>query len=188
MKNKNMLPLNIQYFADGDPVTQTDGNTEGTGTTPVNKNEGTEAKTFTQEEVNALILKATKKMPSKEELDAFNQWKEDQKTEAQKNKDILDENSKLRNQLSMYENLEKVENAGIDKKFSKFVLSEISEKDGEIEDLIKDYIKDNPHFLSSKENSKKSTGFSQNTTSETKTEEQAYLDKKYAKNPYYKQK
>ena len=188
MKKLQRMPLNIQLFAEGEPVTQTDDKIEGTGTEPVTKTEVATVKTFTQEEVNALEMKWKKKMPSKEDLEAFNQWKESQKTEVEKNKEILDENSRLKTQISIYENLDKVENAGVDKKFAKFVLSEISGKDGEIEDLIKDYVKNNPQFLMSKEDSKKSTGFSQNNTSQAKSEEQAYLDKKYAKNPYYKQK
>ena len=188
MKNKKMLPLNIQLFADSEPVTQTDENTEVTGAEPVAKTDEAKVKTFTQEEVNALEMKWKKKMPSKEELEAFNNWKESQKTETEKTKEIIDENNELKSKLSIYENLDKVENAGVDKKFAKFVLSEISGTDGEIEDLVKDYLKDNPQFLTSKEEPKKSTGFSQNNTSQVKSEEQAYLDKKYAKNPYYKQK
>ncbi len=188
MKNNKMLSLNIQMFAESETVTQTGDKTEVAGTIPVVKNENAEAKTFTQEEVNAMLAKEKNKMPNKEELKAFNDWKESQKTEAEKNKEILEENSKLKYQLNVYENLNKIENAGVDKKFAKFILSEISGKEGEIEDLVEDYIKINPQFLTSKEEPKKSTGFSQNNTSQIKSEEQAYLDKKYAKNPYYKQK
>lgn len=187
MKNKK-LPLNIQLFAEEgtDPVTQTDDKTGAIVTEPIQKTDP-EVKTFTQEEVNAMLAKEKNKMPSKEELKAFNDWKESQKTEAEKNKEIIEENNALKTKLSIYENLDKVESAGVDKKFAKFVLSEISSKDGEIEDLAKDYIKENPQFLAAK-GEPKTTGFSQNSTSKVKSEEQAYLDKKYAKNPYYKQK
>ena len=52
-----------------------------------------EVKTFTQEEVNTMIqdrlAKEKKKMPSQEELKAYNEWKESQKTEAEKQQEIL---------------------------------------------------------------------------------------------------
>ena len=50
--------------------------------------EETEVKTFTQDEVNTIVQerldKLKKKMPSKDELDAYNNWKESQKTESEK--------------------------------------------------------------------------------------------------------
>ena len=50
--------------------------------------EENEVKTFTQEEVNTIVQerldKFKKKMPSKEELDAYNNWKESQKSESEK--------------------------------------------------------------------------------------------------------
>ena len=56
-------------------VTQTAGTqtkTEGTVTQTVNKTEAKqEEKTFTQEEVNAMLAKEKKNLPSKEDLKAF---------------------------------------------------------------------------------------------------------------------
>ena len=58
------------------------GEGEGTETNP------TEEKTFTQEEVNRMIkdrvAREKKGQLSKEELKAYKEWKESQKTEAQK--------------------------------------------------------------------------------------------------------
>ena len=49
---------------------------------------GEEPKTFTQDELDAIvkdkIAKAKKGQPSKEELEEFKQWKESQKTEEEK--------------------------------------------------------------------------------------------------------
>lgn len=64
-----------------------DGEDEGTETNP------TEEKTFTQEEVNRMIkdrvAREKKGQLSKEELKAYQEWKESQKTEAQKQSEAL---------------------------------------------------------------------------------------------------
>ena len=128
--------------------------TEVSGEQPVEKNE----KTFTQEEVNAMLAKEKKKMPSKEDMKAFNEWKESQKTEEDKKNEILLENETLKKQLAYAENKSVVANAGVDSKFQKFVLSEVSEMEGEFEDNLKDYLKDNPQFLINKVETPKTNG------------------------------
>lgn len=126
---------------------ETEEKTEVSGEQPVEKNE----KTFTQEEVNAMLAKEKKKMPSKEDMKAFNEWKESQKTEEDKKNEILLENETLKKQLIIAENKSVVANAGVEAKFQKFVLSEVSEMEGDFEDNLKDYLKDNPQFLIQKE-------------------------------------
>ena len=128
--------------------------TEVSGEQPVEKNE----KTFTQEEVNAMLAKEKKKMPSKEDMKAFNEWKESQKTEEDKKNEILQENETLKKQLAIAENKSVVANAGVDSKFQKFVLSEVSEMEGEFEDNLNDYLKENPQFLINKVETPKSNG------------------------------
>ena len=63
-----------------------------TPTTNASENGGQEQKTFTQEELNAIVetrlAKAKKDMPSKEELQAYNEWKQNQKTEQDKNEEL----------------------------------------------------------------------------------------------------
>lgn len=133
---------------------ETEEKTEVSGEQPVEKNE----KTFTQEEVNAMLAKEKKKMPSKEDMKAFNEWKESQKTEEDKKNEILLENETLKKQLLIAENKSVVANAGVDSKFQKFVLSEVSEMEGEFEDNLKDYLKENPQFLISKVETPKTNG------------------------------
>ena len=133
---------------------ETEEKTEVSGGQPVEKNE----KTFTQEQVNAMLAKEKKKMPSKDELKAFNEWKESQKTEEDKKNEILLENETLKKQLAYAENKSVVANAGVDSKFQKFVLSEVSEMEGEFEDNLKDYLKDNPQFLINKVETPKTNG------------------------------
>ena len=133
---------------------ETEEKTEVSGEQPVEKNE----KTFTQEEVNAMLAKEKKKMPSKEDMKAFNEWKESQKTEEDKKNEILLENETLKKQLAYAENKSVVANAGVDSKFQKFVLSEVSEMEGEFEDNLKDYLKENPQFLINKVETPKTNG------------------------------
>ncbi|HBI6897751.1 TPA: hypothetical protein K8N32_001355 [Clostridium perfringens] len=69
------------------PTDGVGGEGEGTETNP------TEEKTFTQEEVNRMIkdrvAREKKGQLSKEELKAYQEWKESQKTEAQKQSEAL---------------------------------------------------------------------------------------------------
>lgn len=166
-------------------VTQTENKTEGTVTESVTKTDNSETKTFTQEEVNAMLAKERKKTPSKEEWDAFKNWQDSQKSVEEKNTEILKENASLKTRVTELENMQVVANAGVDSKFQKFVVSEIS-KEGDFEDNLKEYLKNNPQYLIKKEDAHKTTGVSQNTNSTGVSEEKAYLDKKYANNPYYK--
>lgn len=191
MKEK-LMPLNIQLFAEnsgegGNAVTQTDNNTEGTGTEPVKK---TEKNTFTQEEVNAMVLKEVNKATKKYEgvdLKKYKEWEDQNKTNEEKYADILKENEKLKNDLAYAENKSVVANAGVDSKFQKFVLSEVSALDGDFETNLKEYLKNNSQYLVNNENkNQNSTGLPQNGTNKPVSEKQAYLDKKYANNPYYK--
>ena len=165
-----------------EPVTQTEEKTEVT----VTQTENAEEKTFTQEEVNSMLAKERKKMPSKDELKEFNDWKESKKTEAEKNAEILEENKNLKTRVSELENLQVVANAGVDSKFQKFVLSEVIGMEGEFETNLTTYLKTNNQYLVEKQKENKSTGVNQNKSNLGVSEEKAYLDKKYANNPYYK--
>ena len=164
-----------------EPVTQTEEKTEVT----VTQTENAEEKTFTQEEVNSMLAKERKKMPSKDELKEFNDWKESKKTEAEKNAEILEENKNLKTRVSELENLQVVANAGVDSKFQKFVLSEVIGMEGEFETNLTTYLKTNNQYLVEKQKENKSTGVNQNKSNLGVSEEKAYLDKKYANNPYY---
>lgn len=120
-------------------------------------------KTFaTQEDFNEALKKEvarkTRNVPSKEELKAFNEWKESKKTETEKQLEKDKKIETLEKQLAYAENKSVVANAGVDSKFQKFVLSEVSEMEGEFEDNLKDYLKENPQFLTNKVEAPKSNG------------------------------
>lgn len=149
-------------------------------------------KTFTQAEfITALekeVARKTRNLPSKEELNEFKQWKEAQKTEAEKAQEIQKQIETLTRENLELKNERVVANAGIDPKFIKFVVSEVSQMNGEFEDNLNAYIEANPQFKIQPKEEKpitQTTGFSQKTSIH-KSAEKAYLDEKYKNNPYYK--
>lgn len=169
------------------PVTQTEDKNVAVETQTTNQNE---PKTFTQEEVNAMVLKAEAKVNKKYEgidLKKYKEWEESQKTDAEKQVETLKEIETLKTRLLEAENKSVVANAGVDSKFQRFVMSEVSQMEGEFADNLTNYLKDNPQYLFQQEEKKPvTTGFSQNQANRSVSEEKEYLDKKYSKNPYYK--
>ena len=129
-----------------------------TPTTGTQENGGKEQKTFTQEELNAIIetrlAKAKKDMPSKEELQAYNEWKETQKTEQEKINDKINQlqtnNVTLTNENSQLKAQLEVLNSNVKKEFVKFVTSEVLAMVSDEVDLVtalKSYKKDNPQYF-----------------------------------------
>lgn len=154
-----------------DPVTQTEEKIEETVTEPVKKAEKTEdVKYFTQEEVNAIVLKAETKVNKKYEgvdLKKYKEWEDSQKTESEKQHEVLQENETLKNRVKELENMSVVANAQVDSKFQKFVLSEVVKIEGDFEDNLKNYLKENPQYVIAKEvETPKSTGVSTKKISE----------------------
>lgn len=122
------------------------------------QNGGQEVKTFTQEEVNSIVeerlAKAKKNMPTKEELQQYNEWKETQKTEQEKINDKINQlqtnNGILTNENSQLKAQLEVLNSNAKKEFVRFVTSEVLAMVNETTDLktaIKSYKKDNPQYF-----------------------------------------
>lgn len=168
--------------------TQAQQKTEGTVTQPVNKTEGGEgAKTFTQEEVNAMLAKEKKNLPSKEDLKAFNEWKEAQKTEEQKRQEELARVQNLQNNNNSQSQIISIMRNGIDYETAEFIQFKLSKMDGDFETNLETYLVENKGKFT-KEEAKKpvTTGFSQSKTNTSTNTNKDYLDRKYANNPYYK--
>lgn len=130
-------------------------NAEGTGnvdtqTTNQNEEKATE-KTFTQEQLNKIVKerleKEQKKMPSKEELKAFKDWKESQKTEAEKQAEKEAEYKKTLNELNTLKQTNAVLEAGVNKDDADYVLFKVSRMEGEFEENLAKFLKDNPKYL-----------------------------------------
>lgn len=130
-------------------VTQTEEKTEGTVTETVEKTEKEEVKTFTQEEVNAMLKKERKKIPDKEEMEAFRNWKEEQKTVEEKQ---AEKETEYRNTLSKNESLEKENQtlkAGVNIEDLDYVVFKVSKMEGDFEENLASFLKENPKYLSS---------------------------------------
>ena len=107
-------------------------------------------KTYTQAEYNALDKKLKEKYEKKYEgidLAKYKEWEESQKTAEEKNAERIKENETLKARIVELENMQVVANAGIDSRFQKFVLSEVSTMEGDFEDNLKSYLKDNSQYL-----------------------------------------
>ena len=124
--------------------------TEVTVTQPANKTEG-EEKTFTQEEVNSFLKKETAKalkgMPSKEELKAFKEWQETQKTAEQKQ---AEKEAEYQKALSEKENVlqeNKVLKAGVNADDVDYVVYKVSKMEGDFEENLAEFLEKNPKFI-----------------------------------------
>ena len=130
-------------------------NTDGTGnvdTQTTEKNEEQAEKTFTQEELNKIVQerldKEKKKMPSKEELKAFKDWQESQKTAEQKQAEKDAEYQKTLNELNTLKQTNAILEAGVNKDDADYVLFKVSKMEGEdFEENLAKFLKDNPKYL-----------------------------------------
>ena len=140
-------------------------NAEGTGnvdTQTTNQNEGQAEKTFTQEELNKIVQerldKEKKKMPSKEDLKAFKDWKESQKTAEQKQAEKEAEYQRTLNELNILKQTNAVLEAGVNKDDADYVLFKVSKMEGEFEENLTKFLKDNPKYKESEPEGQKATG------------------------------
>lgn len=127
----------------GDTVTQTDGKTE----------EKTE-KTFTQEEVNTMLKKEKQKTEKKYEgidVTKYKEWQESQKTAEQKQAEKETEYQKTLSEKEslVQENL--VLKAGVNIDDVDYVVFKVSKKEGDFEENLTKFLKENPKYLGNSE-------------------------------------
>lgn len=125
----------------------TDEKTEVTVTDTVEKTE----KTFTQEEVNAMLAKEKNKMPNKDELKAFKEWKESQKTAEQKQAEKETEYQKALLKNTELENENNVFKAGVRKEDVDYVAYKVSKMEGDFSENLAKFLKENPKYLGNEE-------------------------------------
>lgn len=152
----------------------------------VNKTEG-DKKTFTQEEVNAMLTKERKKMPDAEEMKAFKEWQETQKTQEQKKQEEIIKMQNLENDNKFKTQIVEIMKKGISYDDAEFIQFKVSKMDGDFSDNLEEFLKNNTKYTTKEEGKKTTTtGFSQTKTNTVVDTNKDYLDKKYANNPYYK--
>lgn len=164
---------------------QNDGNTSANVVTqPTNQNEGA-FKVFQTEQdyQNAVNSILKSKLPPEDEMKSFKEWKENQKTQEQKQTELKEKYDSVVAENTSLKQLNEIYSKGInDKDEVEFIQFKLSKMEGEFGSNLDNYLKNKPP----KREEPKTTGFSQNNTNKMVSEEKAYLDKKYANNPYYK--
>lgn len=166
----------------------------GTDGAPAANQSNTE-KTFTQAELDNILKdrlsKAKSGMPTKEELTAFKQWQESQKTEEQKQADAIRLEQEAKQQAIARATAAEAKVAcfakGVKPEFvddvqalaSRLVTDE-TDLDTALDTVISKY----PMFKGSTENPAITTGTK--TTGTQLSEQEAYLNRKYKNNPYFK--
>lgn len=122
---------------------------------------------FTQEQFNEAlrneVARKTKGMPSKEELEEFREWKQKQQEDVDQENGLKDENNNndensknqeidLEKQNVINEN--KVLKSGVNLEFSEFVTFQVSKMEGDFSKNLTKFLKDNPKYLTSNDNTK----------------------------------
>ena len=126
---------------------------EGAGnvdTQTTEKNEGkaeVDVKAEAQKIADAMLAKKMKGMPSKEELKAFKEWQESQKTAEQKQAEKDAEYQKTLNELNTLKQTNAILEAGVNKDDADYVLFKVSKMEGEFEENLAKFLKDNPKYL-----------------------------------------
>ena len=143
-ENKNNTAENTNVNQAGKVDTQT-----------TNKNEETIEKTFSQDEVNEMIKERLKrersKLPSKEDLQAFNTWKESQKTAEEKQAEKEAEYQRISSENTELKNENEVFKAGVKKDDVEFVAFKVSKMEGDFKENLDKFLKENPKYLGNNE-------------------------------------
>ena len=146
---------------------------EGAGnvdTQNTEKNEGKaeiDVKAEAQKIADAMVAKKMKNMPSKEELKAFKEWQESQKTAEQKQAEKEDEYQKTLNELNILKQTNAILESGVNKDDADYVLFKVSKMEGEFDENLAKFLKDNPKYLEKEltQTEPKATGTSVRTIS-----------------------
>ena len=194
--------LDLQFFADGDGGDQqgdqepdnNPGDQDNPGGTGEPDNQP-EEKTFTQEDVNNIVAKEAKKAQekllkklgiddfdnAKEGLKKFKEWQDSQKTEQEKQQELLDNLSKEKESLSS-------ENANLKAQLSALkqgvnadsvedvvaLAERLVNDETTIDDAIKQVVEKYPHFVGEQQEENKKPSFS---TGQHQKGNQTELDK-----------
>lgn len=122
----------------------------GEEVTQPNNEEETE-KTFTQEDVDKIVKERLKKMPSKDELRAFKDWQESQKTAEQKQAEKETEYQKALSEKESLAQENLVLKSGVNIDDVDYVVFKVSKKEGDFEDNLQEFLKENPKYLNNEQ-------------------------------------
>ncbi len=157
---------------------------EGTGeeNTQTEKVEGAEfdVKAEAQKIADAMLAKKMKGMPTKEELKAFKDWQESQKTAEQKQAEKDAEYAQKDTTISELQKENAVLKAGVKETDDiDYVLYKVGKMEGEFEENLARFLKDNPKYLGQGLEEHKATGAPVKTLSSTESGVAAILKAKH---------
>ena len=162
---------NVKVEETGNAVTQTEQKTEEA------------VKTFTQEEVNTMLKKEKQKAEKKYEgidVTKYKEWVESQKTAEQKQAEKEAEYAQKDTTISELQKENAVLKAGVKNADDiDYVLYKVSKMEGEFEENLAKFLKDNPKFLGQGLEEHKATGAPVKTLSSTETGVKAILRAKH---------
>lgn len=123
--------------------------------TPATETKAEESVTFTQEQVNELVkerlARAKKDIPSKDELSKFKEWQEAQKTEAEKQAEQVNQLNKANQKVNELNRKLSVLETGVNKEDIDYVLFKVGQMEGEFNDNLENFLKENPKYLGTEE-------------------------------------
>ena len=139
-----------------------------------NKEEVKAEKTYTQADMNAMDKKLKAKYEKKYEgidIAKYKEWEESQKTAEQRQAEKEAEYVEKDKRIVLLENKLKLKDANVSKEYEDFVLFTVSNMDGEFEDNLGQFLKDNPKYIKGQEiTEQKATGTPVKSISSSETD------------------
>ena len=139
-----------------------------------NKVEGKAEKTYTQADFNAMDKKLKEKYEKKYsgiDIAKYKEWEESQKTAEQKQAEKEAEYLEKDKKIVLLENKLKLKDANVSKEYEDYVLFKVSNMDGEFEDNLGQFLKENPKYIQGEEITEpKATGTSVKSISSSETD------------------
>lgn len=164
MENNTETVENVKVEETGDVGTQANEN----------KVEEKAEKTYTQADMNAMDKKLKAKYEKKYEgidIAKYKEWEESQKTAEQRQAEKEAEYVEKDKKIVLLENKLKLKDANVSKEYEDFVLFTVSNMDGEFEDNLGQFLKDNPKYIKGQEiTEQKATGTPVKSISSSETD------------------
>ena len=98
-----------------------------------------------------------KNLPPKEKMEAFKKWEEEQKTEADKQAEILKENETLKQEKLNSQRENALLRKGINDEDMDYVMFKVGKMDGDFNDNLEEFLKENTRFTQKEEVTKEKT-------------------------------
>jgi hypothetical protein len=133
---------------------------EGTGEqTNVATDTKAEVKMVSLEEAQKMVNGAlAKKLPPKEEMEAFKKWQESQKTESEKQAEALKELETLRQEKLNTQRENALLKKGINEEDIDYIMFKVGKMEGEFDENLVEFLKENPKFTTKEETKVVTTG------------------------------